>query len=74
MKHCAVELTGTDGRSHTITLEAASVFDAANKALTACGKLAWYDPKGVITVEADGRRWRVDPPRVREWRGRKMDE
>jgi hypothetical protein len=68
MKHCAVELTGTNGRKHVITLDAESLFDAASKALDACAKLSWYDKNAVLTVEADGKRWRVDPGKVKEWR------
>jgi hypothetical protein len=33
MKHCATELIGIDRATHTVTLEAESLFDAANQAI-----------------------------------------
>jgi hypothetical protein len=49
-KHCTVELDGTDGKTHTLGLDGDSLFDVASKALDACCKLAWYNPRGVLTV------------------------
>jgi hypothetical protein len=68
LKNCTVELRGTDNKTHSLNLAGESLFDVASKALDACCKLAWYNKHAVLTVQADGKRWKVDPERVREWR------
>jgi hypothetical protein len=67
-----VEVLGKDGTTHVITVEASSLFDAANKAIETSCRLWWFDPKAV--AEGRGRRpaLKVDQARVREWRKNRM--
>jgi hypothetical protein len=62
-------MRGRDGEIHAITLQASSLFDAAHQGMTAWAKLSYFDPKAIIHVEADGKRWAVTQERVKEWLG-----
>jgi hypothetical protein len=68
MKLCNVEIEGKDGTTHSVTVEASSLFEAADKALQSWSKFWWFGNKAVLKIEADGRCWKVEQGRVREWR------
>ena len=63
-----VQMVGKDGNPHTLTLEASSLFDAADKAIRAWAKLWWFDPTASLTVQSCEDRWTVKQERVRAWR------
>jgi hypothetical protein len=63
-------MRGRDGEIHAITFHASSLFDAADQGITAWAKFWYFDPKAIIQVEADGKRYAVKQDRVRQWRGR----
>lgn len=65
---CVVQMQGKD-KIHTLTLEASSVFDAANQAMEKWSLLWWFDPEAVIKVQCCEERWSVSQERVRRWRG-----
>jgi hypothetical protein len=50
MGWCYVEMRGNDGQLHATTLDADSLFEAAEKAATGWSRLWWYDPTTLITV------------------------
>jgi hypothetical protein len=71
MTHCTVSMRGRDGEIHAITLQASSLFDAADQGLQGRAKLWYFDAHATIQVEADGMRWAVRQDKVREWLGRR---
>ena len=68
LKDCRVSMVGQDGRTYDVTVEAASLFDAAARALDQWSRLWWYRPNGFVEVRMDDKCWRVSAERVREWR------
>ena len=64
-------MVGKDGKTHSLTTEAASLFDAAEKGINAWSRLWWYDPETNITVQSDDDRWTVTPQALRKWREQK---
>jgi hypothetical protein len=54
MKECTVSMVGKDGRTYETTVEAASLFDAADRALQQWARLWWYRAERVCR-SADGR-------------------
>jgi phage terminase large subunit-like protein len=59
MKRCAVFMAGQDGRTHTIAVDATSVFDAAAQATRGWALFWWYRPDAVIEVRSGEEVWRV---------------
>jgi hypothetical protein len=45
LKEYTVSMVGKDGRTYETTLEAASLFDAAERALQQSARLGWYRSK-----------------------------
>jgi hypothetical protein len=69
MPQCEVEIIGRDRETHGVTVDALSIFDAADKAMqSGWALLWWYDPMAPITVRKDGQEWKVPQHRVRRWR------
>jgi len=64
---CYVEMIGEDGRTHSTTLDASSLYDAAEQALTKWSRLWWFNPQIDVTVHRDGDCWRVSQEKLRAW-------
>lgn len=62
MKTCEVRLQGTE---LTATVEASSLYDAAEQAIQRWSRLWNFDPEALIVVESEGKVWRVDQAKVR---------
>lgn len=71
MPSCTVQFVGTDNQTHTETVEASSLFDAANQAMKRVSQLWWWNPAAPITVQVNGTERRVLPGKVIEWRNAK---
>jgi hypothetical protein len=67
MKQCTVSIVGLDGATHTIEVEAASVFGAAAQAARCWSTLGWWRGDAVIEVRAGVDVWKVRAGQVREW-------
>jgi hypothetical protein len=65
---CMVQMLGKDRRTHTLTLEAASLFDAADQAINQWSRLWWFDPQAALHVQSCEDRWTVKQENVRQWR------
>jgi hypothetical protein len=50
LKDCTVSIVGKDGRTYVTAVEAASLFDAADRALQQWARLWWYRPNAVVEV------------------------
>jgi hypothetical protein len=61
-------MVGQGGQTHETAVEAASLFDAADRALEQWSRLWWYRPNAVVEVRMGGKCWKVSVERVREWR------
>ena len=61
-------MTGRDEEVHTVTVEASSVFDAADKAVQSWRNLSWFDPHARITVESGEKHWTVSQEYLNKWR------
>jgi hypothetical protein len=68
MGRCYVEIRGKDGTIHTLTLDAADTFDAADQAIQSWYMFWWFDPDAIVTVQHAEKRWNISQARVREWR------
>ena len=64
---CHVQMKGKDGQLHCLTLEAASLYDAADKAINAWARLWWFDPATVVIVQSSEEVWHVRQDDVRRW-------
>ena len=67
MQRCGVFIRGTDRAVHLIKVDAASVYEAASKALQEWVSKDWYQEDAVLEVCNQGKIWRVHPNRVRGW-------
>ena len=63
-------MVGQDGQTYEATVEAASLFDAAARAIERWARLWWYRPNGVIEVRMGDQCWKVSAERVRQWRNK----
>ena len=72
MPLCVVSIWGIDHEEHSVTVEASSIFDAADKGLKSWAPYYWWlDPHAVITVRRGEGVWHlmpVAPEGVRETR------
>jgi hypothetical protein len=50
LKECTVSMAGKDGRTYEVAVEAASLFDAADRALQQWARLWWYRLGAVVEV------------------------
>jgi hypothetical protein len=67
MALCLVVFAGLDPIDHEETVEADSLFAAADLAIRKNHRFWWYDPSRPITVKQGEREWKVMPDRVRAW-------
>jgi hypothetical protein len=65
LKECTVSMVGQDGQTHEAAVEAASLFDAADRAQWT--RLWWYRPNAVVEVRMGGQCWKVNAERIRVW-------
>jgi hypothetical protein len=65
---CYVEMIGEDGRTHSTTLDATSLYDAADQALTKWSRLWWFNSQIDVTVHRGGDCWRVSQEKLSAWR------
>jgi hypothetical protein len=70
LKECMVCMVGKGGQTYETTIEATSLFDAADRALRQWALLWWYRPGAVVEVRLDGQCWKVRAARVIEWRSK----
>ena len=56
---CCVEITGKDGKKHILTTDAASTYDAVEKAVQAWSRLWWWDADVVAIVKRNDESWNV---------------
>jgi hypothetical protein len=68
VKRCTVAMYGKDMLTHTFECYAASLFDAAEKALQQWSLFWWHNPEALLEVRSGGDRWKVSQSRVREAR------
>jgi hypothetical protein len=61
-------MQGKDGQLHCLTLKAASLYDAANKAINVWARLWWFDPDTAVIVQSSEEVWQVRQDNVRRWR------
>jgi len=52
MRECLVEILGDDGEVHDISVDAVSLFDAAEQALRYWAHLSWFNPNTGLTVRS----------------------
>ncbi len=64
-------MKGKDGQIHAVTLEASSLFDAADKAIRRWVMLWWFSDVP-ITVHSGEEHWTVKQDAVREWRNKRL--
>ena len=69
MTDCTVSVVGGDGQTHTVEVQASSLFDAVDQAAQQWARLWWYRGEAVVEVRAGERCWQVRLERVRVWRG-----
>ena len=68
LKECTVSMVGQDGQTHEAAVEAASLFDAADRAQWT--RLWWFRPNAVVEVRMGGQCWKVSVERIKFWRGK----
>jgi hypothetical protein len=56
---CYIEITGKDGKKHFLTTDAASAYDAVEKAIQAFSKLWWWDSETIAIVKRSEESWNV---------------
>jgi hypothetical protein len=61
-------MKGKDGKTHSLTVGASSLFQAAQQGIEAWSKLWWFDPETLIMVQVGDQRWAVRQDKVRRWR------
>jgi hypothetical protein len=62
-------MKGKDGNTHSLTVGASSLFQAAQQGIEAWSLLWWFDPEELITVQVGDQRWAVRQGNVRRrWR------
>ncbi len=61
-------MRGKDGETHTVELEAVSLFDAAYEATQRWAMFWWADPKALLTIKAGDEEWNVRQSSIRAWR------
>jgi hypothetical protein len=61
-------MRGTDGQIHSTTLDASSLYDAADKATQSWSRLWWFNGSEPVTVKRGDQSWTVSQERLRAWR------
>ena len=65
---CYVEMRGTDGQIHSTTLDASSLYDAAEKATSSWARFWWFTAAALVTVRHAEQSWTISQERMRLWR------
>jgi hypothetical protein len=65
MRCCYVEMLGDDGEIHHTTVEADSLFDAAEQAVRQWAMLSWFNPRAGLTVRSGSESWTVSQRQLR---------
>jgi hypothetical protein len=65
---CYVEITGTDGQKHFLTMDATSAYDAVEEAIQAWAKFYWWDSTAIATVKRSEDSWNIPVRKVIEKR------
>jgi hypothetical protein len=63
-----VEMRGSDGQIHATTLDASSLYDAADKATRGWAMLYWFTSKEPVIVKRGDQTWTVSQDSMRRWR------
>jgi hypothetical protein len=67
-------MKGKDGKTHSLTIQATSLFQAAEQGIQTWARFWWFDTDALIAVQSDDECWTVQQKRVSVWRmGRKTD-
>jgi hypothetical protein len=61
-------MRGADGEIHATTLDASSLYAAADKATQEWGRLWWFSTSEPVIVKRGEQSWTVSQDRVRAWR------
>jgi hypothetical protein len=61
-------MKGKDGKRHSLTVGASSLFQAAQQGIDARSLLWWFDPEALIMVQVGDQRWTVRQDNVRHSR------
>jgi hypothetical protein len=64
MERCKVLVIDGDGKRHQVAVDAASLFDAVDRAIQQWSRLWWFNAAAVAEVQLGKRRWRVRLRRV----------
>jgi hypothetical protein len=68
VRRCTVSIRGKDGELHSKTVDATSLFDAADEIIRDWNRLWWWSSSSLIEIESGDDHWRVSQDRVRKWR------
>lgn len=68
---CTVSVVGCDRKTHTLEVEATSLFDAVDQAVQRWALLWWYRHQTFAAVRAGERIWKVNLEVMWVWRGGK---
>jgi hypothetical protein len=61
-------MRGSDGTVHSTTLDASSLYDAADKATRGWSMLWWFNSSEPVIVKRGEQSWTVSQERMRAWR------
>jgi hypothetical protein len=61
-------MRGSDGHIHATTLDASSLYDAADCATQGWARLWWFSTSEPVTVKRGDQTWTVSHDRMRAWR------
>ena len=67
MKRCTVSVIDGDGESHQVAVNAASLFDAVDRAIAQRSRLWWFNAGAGAEVKVGNRHWRVRLRRDISW-------
>jgi hypothetical protein len=68
MRRVSVSIHGKDNETHVVEVYAASLFDAAHRAMQQQCIYWWFDPSALLEVRAGAEHWQVSQSKVREAR------
>lgn len=54
-----MEITGKHGKKHFLTVDAASAFDAIEKAIHAWGMFWWWSSEAIATIKRSEQSWTI---------------
>jgi hypothetical protein len=60
-------MRGSDGQIHSTTMDAASLYDAADRATQGWAKLSWFSPTEPVIVKHGQQSWTVSRDQMRAW-------